>query len=174
MVWITFSLVTMGTAATIRFESFDSTQGLRLVGDAAVSGGKVLRLTPAQPNRSGAVWSLEKQPVGFGFDTTFHFRLTGQGGLGRGADGFAFVLQNSGPEALGGRGSAGGFAVADPTFHPKEMGIPWSIAVSSIRIGMLKKEIPRRIMLRSALTVDLAKCAGQRSDWRSHRTCAFS
>ena len=33
--------------------------------------------------------------------------------------GFAFVLQNSGPEALGGHGSAGGFAVADPTFHPK-------------------------------------------------------
>ena len=129
MVWITFSLVTMGTAATIRFESLASTQGLRLVGDAAVSGGKVLRLTPAQPNRSGAVWSLEKQPVGFGFDTTFQFRLTQQGGLGRGADGFAFVLQNSGPEALGGRGSAGGFAVADPTFHPKEMGIPWSIAV---------------------------------------------
>jgi hypothetical protein len=122
--------VAMGTAdAAIRFESFASTQGLRLVGDAAVSGGKVLRLTPARPNRSGAVWSLEKQPVGFGFDTTFQFRLTQQGGLGRGADGFAFVLQNSGPEALGGRGSAGGFAAADPTFHPKEMGIPWSIAV---------------------------------------------
>jgi hypothetical protein len=130
LAWIQFALLAAGTApAAIRFESFASTEGLRLVGDAAVSGGKVLRLTPARQNRSGAVWSLEKQPVGFGFEATFQFRLTQQGGLGHGADGFAFVLQNSGPEALGGRGSAGGFAVADPTFHPKETGIPWSIAV---------------------------------------------
>lgn len=130
MAWITYSSIAIATApAAIRYESFASTQGLRLIGDASVSGRKVLRLTPARPNRSGAVWSLEKQPVGFGFDTTFQFRLTQQGGLGRGADGFAFVLQNSGPAALGGRGSAGGFAVADPTYHPKETGIPWSIAV---------------------------------------------
>ena len=99
-----------------------------MAGDAAASG-KVLRLTPARPNRSGAAWLIEKQPVGFGFDTTFEFRLTRQGGLGHGADGLAFVLQNSGPSALGGRGSAGGFAVADANFHPREPGIPWSIAV---------------------------------------------
>lgn len=45
-----------------------------------------------------------------------------------GADGFAFVIQNSGPGALGGRGSAGGFGVADSqnANHP---GIPWSVAV---------------------------------------------
>jgi hypothetical protein len=118
-----------GAPAAIRFESFACVPGLRLVGDAAVSGGKVLRLTPAQHNRSGAAWLIAKQRVGSGFDTTFQFRLTRQGGLGRGADGFAFVLQNSGPAALGGRGSAGGFAVADPSHHPKEAGIPWSIAV---------------------------------------------
>jgi hypothetical protein len=128
--WIAFSWIAIGSApAAMHFESFTSTQGLSLVGDAAVSGGKILRLTPARPNRSGATWSLEKQPVGFGFDTTFQFQLTQQGGLGRGADSFAFVLQNSGPAALGGRGSAGGFAVADPTYHPHETGIPWSIAV---------------------------------------------
>lgn len=114
--------------AAVRFESFSSHRELKLVGDAAISG-KVLRLTPAKPNRSGAVWLIEKQRVGFGFDTTFQFQLTRQGGLGRGADGFAFVLENSGPAALGGRGSAGGFAVSDNNFHPKEAGIPWSIAV---------------------------------------------
>jgi hypothetical protein len=59
----------------------------------------------------------------------FQFQLTGQGGLGHGADGFAFVLQNAGPGALGGRGSAGGFAMAYPAYHPNETGIPWSIAV---------------------------------------------
>ncbi|HEV3201382.1 MAG TPA: hypothetical protein VGZ73_25960 [Bryobacteraceae bacterium] len=139
LVWIAFFLSAIGPAlAAIRFDGFASTQGLRLVGDAAVSGGKVLRLTPARPNRSGAVWFIEKQHVGSGFDTTFQFRLTRQGGLGHGADGVAFVLQNSGPSALGGRGSAGGFAVADANFHPKEMGIPWSIAVA------LRKYEPRQ------------------------------
>jgi hypothetical protein len=115
-------------AAAIRFEDFASAHELSLVGDAAVNGG-ALRLTPAKGNRSGAAWFREKQPVGSGFETTFQFQLTQQGGLGHGADGFAFVIQNSGPGALGGRGSAGGFAVADPAFHNRETAIPWSIAV---------------------------------------------
>jgi hypothetical protein len=114
--------------AAIRFDSFHAIEGLRLVGDSTVSDGKILRLTPARNDRSGAAWLVDKQPVGSGFETTFQFRLTHQGGLGQGADGFAFVLQNSGPAALGGRGSSGGFAVRDPNY-PKEAGIPWSIAV---------------------------------------------
>ena len=63
-----------------------------------------------------------------GFETTFQFQLTRQDPLFHGTDGFAFVLQNSGPAALGGRGSAGGFGVSDPT-NPSHSGIPWSIAV---------------------------------------------
>jgi hypothetical protein len=114
--------------AAIRFEDFASIRGLSLVGDAAVSG-KALRLTPAKGDRSGAVWFREKQPVGSGFETTFQFQLTHEGGLGHGADGFAFVLQNSGPEALGGRGSAGGFAVSDPEYRHREKAIPSSVAV---------------------------------------------
>ncbi len=92
--------------------------------------GKTLRLTRAKNDQSGAAWFSDKQPVASGFETTFQFQLTHQGGLGHGADGFAFVLQNSGPEALGGRGSAGGFAVEDPDFHHhRGTAIPWSIAV---------------------------------------------
>ena len=115
-------------AAAIRFDDFGSAQQLTLVGDAALTGG-TLRLTPAKGDQSGAAWFREKQPVGSGFETTFQFQLTHPGGLGHGADGFAFVIQNSGPEALGGRGSAGGFAVEDPAFHNRETAIPWSIAV---------------------------------------------
>jgi hypothetical protein len=48
--------------------------------------------------------------------------------MGHGADGFAFVIQNSGPDALGGLGSAGGFAVSDPNYHHKGPAIPFSIA----------------------------------------------
>jgi hypothetical protein len=125
LVWLTFSGAAPGE---VLYQDFRSSAGLKLAGDATVSG-KVLRLTPARQNRCGAAWVVEKQAVGSGFDTTFEFRLTRQGGLGPGADGFAFVLQNSGPAALGGRGSAGGFAVADANFHPKEPGIPWSIAI---------------------------------------------
>ncbi len=101
---------------------------LNLVGDAALQG-EVIRLTPAKHDRSGAAWLREKQPVGSGFDTSFEFQLTKPGGLGHGADGFAFVIQNAGPEALGGRGSAGGFAVTDPNYQDREDAIPWSVAV---------------------------------------------
>jgi hypothetical protein len=119
-----------GTAsAAIQLDNFGSVSGkISLVGDATVDNN-VLRLTPARSDRSGAVWFREKQPVASGFETTFQFRLTHQGGLGHGADGFAFVLQNAGPNALGGRGSAGGFAFSDTQYRKRETAIPWSIAV---------------------------------------------
>jgi len=96
-------------AAAIHFNDFASVREVTLVGDAAVTG-KTLRLTPAKGDRSGAAWFREKQSVGSGFESAFQFQLTHQGGVGHGADEFAFVLQNSGPAALGGRGSAGGLS----------------------------------------------------------------
>lgn len=130
---LTFLALVWSGAATgtpaIRFEDFASIRELSLVGDAKVVG-ETLRLTPAKGNRAGAAWFREKQSLGSGFETTFQFQLTDPGGMGHGADGFAFVLQNSGPKALGGRGSAGGFAVEDQAYHDrKERFIPWSIAV---------------------------------------------
>lgn len=127
--WIVFFFLSAihTVPAAVRFEDFASPQGVRLAGDAAISGN-VLRLTPSQANRSGAAWFGEKQPVTAGFETTFQFQLTQEGGIGHGADGFAFVLQNSGPASLGGLGSAGGFAVAAPG-NGSQKGIPWSIAV---------------------------------------------
>ena len=77
----------------------------------------------------GAVWISEKQSISSGFETEFQFQLTKQGGLGHGADGFAFVLQNSGPNAIGGRGSSGGFALGDGQGRRDRPGIPNSIAV---------------------------------------------
>jgi hypothetical protein len=114
--------------AAIRFDGFSSTEGLSLVGDATTVDGH-LRLTQAKGDRSGAAWVRDKQAVASGFETTFEFQLTHNGGMGHGADGFAFVVQNAGPDALGGRGSAGGFAVTDPNYRKREAAIPWSIAV---------------------------------------------
>jgi hypothetical protein len=102
--------------------------GLRLVGSAELTG-KILRLTPAERHMAGAAWFEEKQVVGSGFTSSFEFQLTQQGGLGPGADGFAFVLQNSGPDALGSPGSAGGFGLGDLQRYGKAPGIPQSLAV---------------------------------------------
>ena len=115
--------------AQIHFDDFTSSDRLSLVGDARVSG-KVLRITRAKGDQAGAFWFRDKQPLRAGFDTTFQFQLTHQDRIFyRGADGFAFVVQNSGPDALGGRGSAAGFGVSDSIGTPQHDGIPWAVAV---------------------------------------------
>ena len=129
--WTALLLVAICTEpahAQINFDDFTSSEGLRVVGDARVSG-KVLRITRAKAERSGAFWFRDKECVRSGFETAFEFQLTQQNRFSpwRGTDGFAFVLQNSGPGALGGMGSALGFGVGDSTWpHP---GIPWAVAV---------------------------------------------
>lgn len=129
---VTSFLVTLSTVrapAQIHLSDFASSDQLSLVGDAQVKGN-VLRITPAKGDKAGASWFREKQPVGAGFDTTFQFRLTHQDWpFFRGADGFAFVVQNSGSDALGGKGSAAGFGVADQIGTPYHAGIPWAVAV---------------------------------------------
>jgi hypothetical protein len=130
-VWICSILpfAAWASAAAIEFPDFGSLPGLSLAGSARQEG-RVLRLTPSQRDVAGAAWFRDKQAVGRGFESVFQFRLTEQGGLGRGADGLAFVLQNSGPSALGADGSGGGFALGggsrDSGGNP---GIPQSIAV---------------------------------------------
>ncbi len=101
---------------------------VHLVGSARILSDR-LRLTPAGPQRVGAAWFAPKQRVTAGFEAEFRFQLTEQGGLGPGADGFAFVLQNQGLNAIAGRGSAGGFALGDGRRDPTRPGIPHSIAV---------------------------------------------
>jgi hypothetical protein len=115
------------TPTTFTFAEFVSLEGVTLQGSAA-GWGKALRLTPATAQQTGAAWFAEKQALRGGFETTFQFQLTQQGGLS-GADGFAFVIQNTGPAALAGRGSAAGFAMGDGQRDWKVPGIPSSIAV---------------------------------------------
>ncbi|HYO83575.1 MAG TPA: L-type lectin-domain containing protein [Bryobacteraceae bacterium] len=101
---------------------------MQLVGSAELRKG-VLRLTPSKRQQVGAAWRSVKQQVVAGFEVEFEFQITGGRGLGRGADGFAFVLQNEGPGAIAGRGSAGGFAVGDGRQDQSKAGIPRSVAV---------------------------------------------
>jgi subtilisin-like proprotein convertase family protein len=81
----------------INFINFSSIAGLNLVGTAARSGS-VLRLTPASPNQLGDAWAVNKQRCNTGFDTRFQFQMSNLG-VGGGADGIAFTVQNMGATA---------------------------------------------------------------------------
>ena len=93
----------------------------------------VLRLTPNAPYQGASAWFHTPQPVGSPFTTTFTFQLN----PANGADGIAFVIQNSGLSALGATGCGEGFAV-DLPYPPgctpvpdnsaSQSGIPSSIA----------------------------------------------
>ena len=84
--------------------------GLFLNGGATVSGSS-LRLTDGGLNERRGVFSSRR--VGLSnFYTSFDFHLTGTGGAPPAADGFTFVLQGDGPDALGSAGAGLGYGPA--------------------------------------------------------------
>ena len=117
-------LCAVAPTAFVHAEAIEFASSVDLAGAANLED-RALRLTDAERHKAGAAWLRDRQPVAGGFETAFQFRITASGGLGGGADGFAFVLQNSGPMAIGGKGSGGGFALGDE----KSEAIPQSIAV---------------------------------------------
>ncbi len=94
--------------ADFAYNDFTSTDNLFLVG-AAKQTGPAVRMTDIAGGRSAsAVWYTDKQNVVDGFETTFSFMVPEM--LGMGADGFAFVIQNTSVAALGGNGGGLGYA----------------------------------------------------------------
>jgi hypothetical protein len=98
--------------------------------------GPALRLTPSEARASGAAWYRRKVDVREGFDTRITFEISNPSQKcerlddvntycrSRGADGFAFVIQNVGLTALGLAGSGMGYegifnalAVEMDTYH---------------------------------------------------------
>jgi hypothetical protein len=87
-----------------------------------IACGPALRLTPSEARQSGAIWYPRKMNVREGFDTTFTFQISSPSlkcdrlddvntyCRSRGADGLAFVIQNTLPDALGVAGSGLGYA----------------------------------------------------------------
>ncbi len=84
--------------AQFSFNTFPSATGFNLVGSAAVTGGN-LRLTTATNNQQGGAWYATRQTVAQGFAVDFVFQITNRNNGG--ADGFAFVIQNSSSTAIG-------------------------------------------------------------------------
>ncbi|RYG15496.1 hypothetical protein EON82_26165, partial [bacterium] len=89
----------------IDYANFDeSSNELSLIGNAAIvndfanlplpGDADRLRLTAALGNQSGTAWFRKRQKVGDGFETTFGMHIT-RTDNGNGADGLAFLVQNS-------------------------------------------------------------------------------
>jgi Legume lectin domain len=132
-----FSLVIpLGTPpafAQFNFPSFNSAlpacstapaSGICVNGSAQHSGS-VLRLTPNTGGQAGSAWFVTPQSVTQGFTTTFQFRISNTSAPP--ADGFAFVIQNSGLTALGANG--GGIGYGTNPDSPNQAGIFDSLAV---------------------------------------------
>ena len=84
---------------TASFNDFVDTSSLNLNGSAAATNGS-LRLTPATNTQAGSAFINQALQVSdtTSFSTQFQFQISGGQGT-NGADGFAFVLQNSGAGA---------------------------------------------------------------------------
>ncbi len=106
--------------AGFNFSNFSSVNSadLNLLGSAAITAENSLRLTPAVSSTGAAWYDVDKQIVAGSFETTFQFRLSTASGGSDGSDGFAFVIQNSGPTEL--RAGGGGLGYD---------GMPNSVAV---------------------------------------------
>ena len=96
--------------STIAFDDFSDASGLTLLGDAAIAGGNILRLTPAVGSMEGAAWyNVEKPYVSVPWETTFAFNLNENFDAPGGSDGFTFVIQNHQPTYLAGGGGTLGY-----------------------------------------------------------------
>ena len=105
------------------FETFESPRNLIAYGDARRRmnirypyWSFWYELTPAEASKTGSLWYTHKQGVAPGFDTTFEFVISDR--VGGGADGFAFVIQNTASNVVGEGGGSMGYG-----------GIPNSLAV---------------------------------------------
>jgi len=77
------------------FNTFSDLTYLILRGNATLKDG-FIRLTEPETNKSGGVWYVLPVHVQGGFETVFSFRIDRDG-----AEGFAFVVQNTSTMALG-------------------------------------------------------------------------
>jgi hypothetical protein len=139
---------------------------LTLVGDAVRLEDR-LRLTVDQQNQTGAAWLLSKQSVQGGFEGTFQWQIS-RTGQAEGADGFAFVIQNTsglalgdGGDGIGYNGIANSLAVEFDTLQNPpdefggELGDPNDNHISVQSLGLLPNSADPVFSLGSTTTVPL-------------------
>ena len=104
-------------ALTFNYTDFSSVAGLNINGDAAQSGS-VLRLVPSTDTQSGTAYYGTPLGLGTGntFSTAFEFNVTTDRSSALGPpDGFTFLLQSVGPNAVGAGGQGLGYAGLSPS-----------------------------------------------------------
>jgi len=104
--------------AQFNFTNFSGADGSLLLNGSAAIVGTALRLVPASSFVAGSAYYYQKQHLSLsgGWTTTFQFRITNP--TNGGADGFSFIIQDAGANALGSTGGNIGYT-----------GIPRSLAV---------------------------------------------
>ncbi|MDX1748484.1 MAG: L-type lectin-domain containing protein, partial [Halobacteriales archaeon] len=83
--------------------------GLSLVGRARDADGAVSLTRKSPGSMAGAVWTSEEVPVTEGFEVQFVFEIDHISWFTIG-DGMAFVIQDVGPDAIGGGASGNGYS----------------------------------------------------------------
>lgn len=94
--------------ADFAYQDFSSTEGVFLVGAAKQAESSIHMTDIGDGRTAAALWRMDKQDVAGGFTTTFSYTVPEM--LGQGADGVAFVIQNTSIAALGGNGGGMGYA----------------------------------------------------------------
>jgi sugar lactone lactonase YvrE len=115
------------SGASINFSGgfTNAAAGLALNGGATIQG-TALQLTDGGTNESRS--AFDSTPIGLSsFQTDFDFQLRGKDTLQPEADGFTFVLQSNGPNALG--SSGGGLGYGKPSIAQPGPSITNSVAV---------------------------------------------
>ena len=108
--------------AQFNFTDFSGAGGSLLLNGSAAIVGTALRLVPASGFLGGSAYYYQKQRLSLsgGWTTTFQFRITNP--TNGGADGFSFIIQDAGANALGENGGNIGYGGS-------RSGIPRSLAV---------------------------------------------
>ena len=97
--------------STFNFIDFEDSESFTFLNAANITSENTIEITPSQNSQIGAFWFTQhKLLITDGFSTEFDFKISeGEGSQQGGADGFAFVIQNSEPEALGNSGFGIGY-----------------------------------------------------------------
>ncbi len=128
------------------YDDFGDTSAIQLNGVATTldtPDGRVLRLVPADRIQGGSAFYSSMVPISR-FSCSFEFRITDRGGIVNGGDGFTFLIQNQGVDALGGLGEGLGYhgimpsiAVEFDTYQNSSQSDPSSNHIGFLRDGIL-------------------------------------
>jgi hypothetical protein len=104
----------LATAGTFTYNDFSNVSGLT-INPAASQQGSVLQLVPAAESKAGTAYETTPIPLDAftGFSTAFEFNVTTN--PDDPTDGFTFLLQNEGVNAVGAGGQGSGYVGVTPS-----------------------------------------------------------